>query len=77
MIQLLPLCSIPKLATRDGWAGATAHFPLPFSVEGLWFASGQIYDFADTIAQDTYPVIAGRWQPDTFKKDCCTCSPNI
>lgn len=70
--QLLPLCSIPKIAMRDGWAGPNAHILLPFY--GYWFASGQIYDFpAATVAQNQERTLIGQTMPNTFAKDCCSC----
>ncbi len=72
--SLLPLCSIPKQAMRDGWAGAYAHILLPFSSSGFWFASGQIPTFPEsTIAQDRSRTLSGTTKPDTFQKDCCSC----
>lgn len=44
-VELLPLCSVPKLAIRDGYTGATARLLLPFYSYGYWFASGQQYTF--------------------------------
>lgn len=71
-MQLLPLCSLPKLATRDGYAGASARLLLPFL--GYWFASGQEYTFPNsTIPQSTGMTLSGTIKPDTFQKDCCSC----
>lgn len=46
-VALLPLCSVPKIAIRDGFTGALARLWLPFYNEGNgeWFASGQWYTF--------------------------------
>ncbi len=46
-VELLPLCSIPKIAIRDGFTGPTARLWLPYYDEssGEWFASGQQYTF--------------------------------
>jgi len=46
-VELLPLCSIPKIAIRDGYTGATARLWLPYDSvgSGEWFASGQQYTF--------------------------------
>lgn len=38
-LTLLPLCELPKLATRDGYAGQNAGFYLPFY--GYWYADGK------------------------------------
>lgn len=70
---LLPLCSIPTVADKDGNAGANAKFLLPFY--GYWAASGSVYTFPlGNAVQDPATVISGVSQPDTFQKDCCTCS---
>ena len=70
---LLSLCSIPKIAMRDGWAGANANILLPFY--GYWFASGQIYNWpnATDVPQNRSRTLIGQTMPDTFKKDCCSC----
>lgn len=73
---LLALCGIPKVATRDGYSGANAHFYLPFYEvsAGQWFASGQIYTFpGSTIGQDLQITNSGANKPNTFIKDCCSC----
>lgn len=71
-MTLLPLCSLPKLATRDGYGGAFARLLLPFY--GYWFASGQIYTFPNsTVPQNAAATLSGTIKPDTFKKDCCSC----
>ena len=44
-ISLLPLCATPKLAIRDGYAGAYAKILLPFYQYGYWFADGKQYTF--------------------------------
>lgn len=51
-VSLLPLCSVPKIAIRDGFTGAFARLWLPFATYGEWFASGQQYTFpTGTIGQ--------------------------
>lgn len=71
---LLSLCSIPKIAMRDGWVGSTARILLPFYQYGYWFASGQQYTFpGSTLAQDTSVANIGTTKPNTFAKDCCSC----
>jgi hypothetical protein len=66
----LPLCSLPKIATRDGYVGATARLLLPFYSFGYWFASGQQYTFPGaTIAQDTSRTLIGTHKVDTYTKD--------
>lgn len=72
---LLPLCSIGKIATRDGYTGATARLLLPFYTYGYWFASGQQYVWNNAlVAQDTSMTINGTQKPNTFMKDCCSCA---
>jgi hypothetical protein len=44
-VELLSLCSTPKIAIRDGLTGGTARLLLPFYQYGYWFASGQQYTF--------------------------------
>lgn len=71
MKPLLSLCSIPKVATRDGQTGANAHFLLPFY--GYWFANGAQYSWpASQVPQDTSLTFSGTNMLDTFQKDCCT-----
>lgn len=69
MATLLPLCSVPKIAIRDGWVGATARLLLPFYEFGYWFASGQQYTFpSGTISQDQNINMLGTQKPNTFIK---------
>ncbi len=64
-----------KLADRDGGVGAYARLFLPFYSGGYWFRSGQTLSFPrSTIAQDRSYVLSGTTKPDTFMKDCCTCT---
>lgn len=66
---LLPLCSVPKIAIRDGLTGADARLLLPFYEFGYWFASGQQYTFpTGTAAQDASMTMLGTSKPDTFTK---------
>lgn len=66
---LLAICSVPKIAMRDGWVGQTAHIFLPFSTYGYWFASGQQYVFpSGTGAQDESVTLNGTTKPNTFIK---------
>jgi hypothetical protein len=46
-LNLLPLCELPKLATRDGYAGANAGFMLPFY--GYWYADGKRLSFPNAL----------------------------
>lgn len=69
MKALLPLCSVPKMAMRDGLVGATARIFLPFYEYGYWFASGQQYTFpGGTIGQDLSMTMGGTTKPDNFIK---------
>lgn len=71
MKPLLPLCSIPKVATKDGNTGQFAKILLPFY--GYWFASGAVYTWpSSTLPQDMSLTIHGTNMLDTFQKDCCT-----
>lgn len=73
MKLLLPLCSIPKIATRDGGTGPLARLFLPF-LGAYWFASGQQYSFpSSTIPQNLSPTSMGLTGPDTFVKDAQVC----
>lgn len=70
---LLPLCSVPAVADRDGNAGANAKFLLPFY--GYFMASGQILTFPNAVRKQRHTMrIGGSTMPDTYQKDCCTCS---
>jgi len=71
---LLALCGIPKIATRDGYAGPNAHFILPFSPQGIWFASGQVCTFpGGTLPQDRSLTLEGTVKADTFTKAVGNC----
>lgn len=70
----LPLCSIPPIANKDGAVGAGAKFYLPFY--GYWTVSGEVLTWPDQyVLQDRNMRLGGVSQPETFQKDCCTCSP--
>lgn len=67
-VSLLPLCSIPKLATREGMTGATAYGNW-VGFNALWFASGQNVAFPSASAvQDKSRVYTGTVKPDTYSK---------
>lgn len=71
---LLPLCSVPKLATRDGWVGATARLLLPFYTYGYWFASGQQYVWpGTTLGQDRSITMVGTQKANNFVKTPGVC----
>lgn len=71
---LLPLCSVPRLATRDGNAGAFAKLLLPFFTDGYWFADGSVATFpGSTIAQDRSTTLGGTAKPDTYIKAAGIC----
>jgi hypothetical protein len=75
-VTLLPLCSIPKLADRDGGSGQYARLLLPFYDlgTGYWFASGQQFTFPGaTVAQQRGITDTGVRQADTYVKDAGVC----
>jgi len=66
-VQLLPLCSPPKQALREGQAGANAYINL-IGV-GPWYASGQTVTAPSASkAQDSSRTYNGTVKPDTFSK---------
>jgi len=66
-VQLLPLCSTPVLATREGQTGANAYGN--YIGIGLWFASGQTMTFPNSTAvQDKSRTYVGTAKPNTFSK---------
>ena len=66
-VELLPLCTIPKMATREGMTGATAYMNVVGV--GIWFASGQQLTFPSSKqVQDKSRVYQGTVKPDTFNK---------
>lgn len=73
-VALLPLCSTPKLAIRDGLTGATARLLLPWYTYDYWFASGQQYTFPSSeIAQASGLVSRGTNQQNPFVKAAGVC----
>ena len=70
---LLNLCSVPKVLTRDGYAGSNAKVLLPFY--GYWMANGATITFSRSqIVQDISQTVRGTQMSDTFQKSCCdTC----
>lgn len=67
-VQLLPLCSTPVIATREGMTGALAYGNW-IGQGRLWFASGQIMSFpAAETPQDLSRTYVGTVKPDTFSK---------
>jgi len=66
-VQLLPLCSTPVLATREGQTGANAYGN--YIGIGLWFASGQTLAFPSAQGvQDKSRTYVGTVKPNTFTK---------
>lgn len=66
-VELLPLCSIPKVATRTGLTGANAY--LNALGLGIWFASGQTFSNPSSQGlQDRSRTYQGLVKPDTFRK---------
>lgn len=66
-ISLYPLCSLNKIASRDGWTGATAHIPLFGYTEGQgqYFFSGQQYSYPGS----TLPQQLGLTEQATAQKN--------
>lgn len=75
-LSLLPLCELPKVAMRDGWAGQNAHLLVPFY--GYWYADGKILSFPDSeVAQNTALTVSGEYKNLPFHKAAGVCvSPN-
>lgn len=66
-VQLLPLCSTPRVATREGATGANAY--LNALGLGIWFASGQTFSNPSSQGlQDRSRTYQGLTRPDTFTK---------
>lgn len=71
-INLLPLCELPKLAMRDGYAGRNAHILYPFY--GYWYADGKILTFPDSqVAQNTALTVTGEYKTLPFHKAAGFC----
>lgn len=71
-VNLLPLCSSQKPATRTGDAGAFARVYVPFN--RYWFANGNEYTFPSTnLPANLSTVTAGQNKPDTFMKAAGIC----
>lgn len=69
-VSLLPLCSTPAIATREGQTGANAY--LNIVGVGIWYASGQQFAFPNSlIAQDQSRTYVGTAKPNTFSKGFC------
>lgn len=66
-VQLVPLCSTPVIATREGHTGKYAYLNLPGG--GFWFASGQQLTFPRSqIPQHSSANFLGTQKPNTFTK---------
>lgn len=73
-VELLALCSTPKIAVRDGYVGASARLLLPFYRYGYWFASGQQYTFAGSeLPQASGLVSRATRQTNPFVKAAGVC----
>lgn len=67
-VELLPLCSIPKVATREGHTGANAYANRIGT--GPWYANGQVAsNLNDRAPQDKSRTFQGSYKPDTFSKN--------
>lgn len=66
-VELYPLCSNQKIASRDGYTGPTAHIPLMYYTEGQgqYFFSGQQYTFPGS----TLPQQKGLTEQATNQKN--------
>lgn len=70
--QLLPLCNVGRITTRDGGVGGAARLFLPFV--GYWFADGRqiLQDTqAGNIAQDQSLTMTAPVKPNVYAKECC------
>jgi hypothetical protein len=73
-VQLLPLCSTPKVATREGMTGANAYMNIVGV--GLWFASGQSLSFPNsTRVQQKGMNEQGLVKANTFTKGFACSTP--
>jgi hypothetical protein len=71
---LLPLCSIPKLADRDGHTGMFAKLALLGAPYGYWFASGAQYNFQGSVRQTPGEyALVGTKKPNTYSKGEGSC----
>ncbi len=71
--QLLPLCSIPTLVSRDGNAGNNAHIKLPFC--GYYFFDGSQRTFpGGNVPQNMSQTLTGNTKVGFFTKGfTCAC----
>lgn len=76
-LTLLPLCELPKLATRDGYGGQNAGFLLPFY--GYWFADGKQLAFPNSqVAQSMDLTNSAPYKTLPFHKAAGVCiNPNV
>lgn len=72
-VELLPLCSTGKAATRDGGVGPNTRVMLPFYEFGYWYPDGKQYAFAGSIAQDLSTYTHATKQADTYIKSYGVC----
>lgn len=71
---LIPMCSTPKQASRDGLAGPNASIFLPYYGYVRYFFNGKQYSAPNTlVAQDNKMTLTGLTQVPNYKKDCCNC----
>lgn len=71
-LTLLPLCELPKLATRDGYAGQNAGFLIPFY--GYWYADGKQLAFpSSTVIQNQNLTTSAPAKTLPFHKDAGVC----
>lgn len=71
-VELLPLCSIPAIADREGRTGANAY--MNTIGIGIHYASGDTVDLTSArIPQDTSRTFVGVTKPNLYNKGF-TCS---
>lgn len=68
-IELLSLCNVPKVVSREGHGGAHSSLNLPFY--GLYFFSGETFHpVGDTAPQNPRMVDFGVHMADTGRTGC-------
>lgn len=74
-INLLSVCSVGPVTTREGHVGANALILLPFSPYGFWSPAGKQYSFPRSqVPQNSRQQFGPVPMPDNFQKSsCCDC----
>jgi hypothetical protein len=74
-VQLLPLCSVPRIASREGDTGQYAYGN--FVGLGIYFFSGQTFSNpTSSAAQDQSRTYIGTVKPNTFRKGFACAVPS-